>query len=289
MEFLDALQFNFLRNALIAGVLVSIACGIIGTFVVINRIVFISGGIAHTAYGGIGLGYFFGFNPVWGAILFSVLSALGMGTIQRSTRQRADTMIGVMWAIGMALGILLIDLTPGYKSNLMSYLFGSILTVSTYDLGIILVLDLAIIVLVALFFKELIALSFDETFATVSNVPVQTLALLLLVLIAFTVVMLMQVVGLIMVIALLTMPAAISTIVTRDMRVLMVLSSFLGCVFTMVGIWLSYTFDLTSGATIIMVAGVTYIGSLLIKTQLRRFRSASAVKSETQRQIAPAE
>jgi len=289
MEFLDALQFSFLRNALLAGVLVSIACGIIGTFVVINRIVFVSGGIAHAAYGGIGLGYFLGFNPVWGAVLFSVMAALGMGTIQRSTHQRADTLIGVMWALGMALGILLVDLTPGYKSNLMSYLFGSILTVSTYDLWVILALDLAIIVLVTLFFKELVALSFDETFATVANVPVQTLALLLLVLIAFTVVMLMQVVGLIMVIALLTIPAAISTIAARDMRVLMVLASFLGGVFTMAGIWLSYTFDLTSGATIIMVAGVTYIGSLLIKAWLRRFRATSAVQSETQRQTAPAE
>ncbi len=126
---IEALQFDFMRNALIAGVLVSIACGIIGTFVAINRIVFVSGGIAHAAYGGIGLGYFFRFNPVLGAIIFSLASALAMGIVQRKTQQRADTIIGVMWAIGMAIGIILVDLTEGYKADLMSYLFGSILAV----------------------------------------------------------------------------------------------------------------------------------------------------------------
>ncbi len=126
----EALQFDFMQNALIAGILVSIACGIIGTFVVINRIVFVSGGIAHAAYGGIGLGYYLNFSPVLGAVLFSILASLGMGLAQRKTHQRSDTIIGVMWAIGMAIGIILIDLSPGYKADLMSYLFGSILTVS---------------------------------------------------------------------------------------------------------------------------------------------------------------
>jgi len=158
---IEALQFDFMRNALMAGVLVSIACGIIGTFVVINRIVFLSGGIAHAAYGGIGLGYFFKFNPVWGAIVFSLASALGMGTVYRKTRQRADTIIGVMWAIGMALGIILVDLTQGYKADLMSYLFGSILAVPSSDLLIMVALDLLIVTLVTLFYKELLAISFD--------------------------------------------------------------------------------------------------------------------------------
>ena len=149
---IEALQFDFMRNALIAGVLVSIACGIIGTFVAINRIVFVSGGIAHAAYGGIGLGYFFRFNPVLGAIIFSLASALAMGIVQRKTQQRADTIIGVMWAIGMAIGIILVDLTEGYKADLMSYLFGSILAVPRSDLLIMLVLDILIIALVALFY-----------------------------------------------------------------------------------------------------------------------------------------
>jgi zinc transport system permease protein len=272
---IEALQFGFMRNALLAGVLVSIACGIVGTLVVINRIVFVSGGIAHAAYGGIGLGYFFKFNPVLGAIVFSVAAAVGMGAVQRKTRQRADTIIGVMWAIGMALGIILVDLTEGYKADLMSYLFGSILAVPSGDLLIMLALDLIIITLVALFYKELLAISFDETFATVENVPVDAIHLLLLCLIALTVVMMMRVVGLIMVIALLTMPAAISGQFVRDMKWMMVLASILGVLFTTTGLWLSYFLNLTSGATIILVSGFAYLLSLVVKPLMSRVWSES--------------
>ncbi len=272
---IEALQFDFMRNALIAGVLVSIACGIIGTFVVINRIVFVSGGIAHAAYGGIGLGYFFKFNPVLGAIIFSLASALAMGIVQRKTQQRADTIIGVMWAIGMAIGIILVDLTEGYKADLMSYLFGSILAVPRSDLLIMLVLDITIIALVGLLYKELLAISFDETFVTVMNVPVDAIYLTLMCLIALTVVMMMRVVGLIMVIALLTMPAAISGQFVKEMKKMMLLASILGMVFTTAGLWLSYSLNLTSGATIILVAGATYVLSLAVKSLVRRTHKLS--------------
>jgi zinc transport system permease protein len=273
---IEALHFGFMRNALMAGFLVSIACGIIGTLVVINRIVFISGGIAHAAYGGIGLGYFFRFSPVLGAIAFSLAAALGMGAVQRRTRQRADTIIGVMWAIGMALGIILLDLTAGYKSDLMSYLFGSILAVPSGDLLIMVALDLVILVIVVLFYKELLAISFDETFATVRNVPVDAIHMLLLCLIALTVVMMMRVVGLIMVIALLTMPAAISGQFVHDIRKMMVLASALGVLFTVIGLWLSYVLNLTSGATIILVSGVAFLLSLAARPLQRRWRPRRA-------------
>ena len=251
-----------MRHALLAGVLVSIACGVIGAFVVVNRIVFISGGIAHAAYGGIGLGYYFRFDPVLGAILFSVAAALGMGAVHRKTRQRADTIIGVMWAIGMAIGIILVDRSGGYKTDLMSYLFGSILAVPRSDLVIMATLDVLIVALVALFYKELLALSFDETFAVVENVPVDAVYMMLLCMIALTVVMMMRVVGLIMVIAMLTVPAAISGQFVKDMKQMMVLSCVLGVLFTVAGLWLSYAWDLTSGATIILVSGVAYVLSL---------------------------
>jgi zinc transport system permease protein len=267
---LEALQFDFMRNALAAGVLVSIACGIIGTFVVINRIVFISGGIAHAAYGGIGLSYFFKLNPVLGAVIFSVIAALGMGIVQRHTQQRADTIIGAMWAIGMAIGIIFVDLAAGYKADLMSYLFGSILTVASEDLLIMAVLNLIIVVLVSLFYKELLAISFDETFAVVMNVPVDALYLTLMCLIALTVAMMMRVVGLIMVIALLTMPAAISGQFVKNMKGMMLLASVLGVLFTTLGLWLSYSLNLTSGATIILVAGVAYLLSMVGKPLIRR-------------------
>ncbi|MCM1981929.1 metal ABC transporter permease [Lyngbya confervoides] len=267
---IEALQFDFMRNALLAGVLVSIACGIVGTFVVINRIVFVSGGIAHAAYGGIGLGYFFRFNPVLGAVIFSIGAALAMGVVQLQTRQRTDTIIGVIWAIGMAIGIVLVDLTSGYKADLMSYLFGSILAVPTQDLWIMLILDGIIVTLVSLFYKELLAISFDEMFATVMNVPVKTIYITLLCLIALTVVMMMRVVGLIMVIALLTMPAAISGQFVKNMKWMMVVASLLGVIFTTGGLWLSFTLNLTSGATIILVSGSVYLITLLLSPVLSR-------------------
>lgn len=262
---IEALQFGFMRNALVAGMLVSVACGIVGTLVVINRIVFLSGGIAHAAYGGIGLGYFFGFDPTLGAIVFSLASALGMGAVHRKTRQRADTIIGVMWAIGMALGIIFVDLAEGYKADLMSYLFGSILAVPSSDLLIILALDIIIVLLVAFFYKELLAISFDEEFAAVSNVPVDAIYLILVSMIALTVVMMMRVVGLIMVIALLTMPAAISGQFVKDMKKMMVLASVLGVLFTTTGLWLSYCLNLTSGATIILVSGAAYLVTMVLR------------------------
>jgi zinc transport system permease protein len=271
---IEALQFTFMRNALMAGLLVSVAFGIIGTLVVINRIVFVSGGVAHAAYGGIGLGYFMRLNPVFGAMLFSLFAALGMGWVQRRTRERADTIIGVMWAVGMATGIILLDLTPGYRADLMSYLFGSILAVPTRDLLIMVILDGVILITVAVFYKELLAISFDETFATVQNVPVDAIYMVLMALIAFTVVMMMRVVGLIMVIALLTVPAAISGQFFKDMKKMMVGATLLGIVFTTTGLMLSYTWNLTSGATIILVSAVAYALALAIKAlRSRRQRS----------------
>ena len=259
---IEALQFEFMRNALLAGVLVSVACGIIGTYVVLNRMVFISAGIAHAAYGGVGLGYLLGMSPAAGALGFSLLAALGMGAVQRKTGERADTLIGVMWAVGMAIGIILLDLTPGYKSDLMSYLFGSILTVPTVALGYMLLLDLLILLLAVLFHKELVAVSFDESFARVQNLPVERIYLTLVVLIALTVVMMMRVVGLILVIALITMPAAISGMFTRDLRKMMIVAGLLGVLFTTTGLWISYAFDVTSGAAIILTAATGYLAAL---------------------------
>lgn len=275
---LQALQLGFMRNALVAGLLVSVACGVIGTFVVVKRIVFVSGGIAHAAYGGIGLGYFLGVDPVVGALVFSLLAALGMGAVQRRTGERADTLIGVMWAIGMALGIVMVDLTAGYKADLMSYLFGSILAVPTTDLLLMLILDLVIVAAVFLFYKELVAVSFDEVFATVENVPVDAVYLVLMGLVALTVVMLMRVVGLILVIAMLTIPAAISGRFVRDLKWMMVLASGLGMLFMTAGLWLSYFLNLTSGATIILFSGAAYVVSLGIQGLITR-RSTNTVGS----------
>ena len=270
-------SYGFMRNALMAGILVSIACGVIGTLVVLNRIVFLSGGIAHAAYGGVGLAFYLGIDPVIGAVVFSLISALGMGLVQQKTRQRADTLIGAMWAVGMALGIIFINLSPGYKADLMSYLFGSILAVSQLDIWLMLTVVGLVIVLVVMFYKGWLAISFDETFARVRNLPVDALYLLMIAIIGLTVVIAMRVVGLIMIIALLTIPPAIANLFLKSMWKIMVLASALSVIFTVAGLVISYTLNLTSGATIILVAGAAYLMAYMVRTLCRPCRGQVTV------------
>jgi len=268
----DALQFEFMRNALLAGLLVSIICGILGTLVVVNRIVFISGGIAHAAYGGIGLAFYLRLPPPVGAALFAFVVSMVMGIASVKSKHRADTIIGVMWAVGMALGIILIELTPGYNVDLMSYLFGSILSVPQIDLWYMLTLDIVVLLIVFLFYKEFIAMSYDEEFSFVVGIPVRALYFVLLAMISLSVIMIIRVVGLILVIALLTIPPYISEKYTTSLGKTMALSSLLGIIFTMVGLWFSYHYNLTSGATIIMVAGLAFFISLGVDALSHRFR-----------------
>ena len=270
----DALQFEFMRNALLAGMLISITCGIIGTLVVVNRIVFISGGIAHAAYGGIGLAFYTGLPPAFGAALFSVVVSMIMGIVSIKSKQRADTIIGVMWAVGMALGIILIDLTPGYNVDLMSYLFGSILSVTGSDIWFMLLLDIVILLVILAFYKEFIAMSYDEEFSFVVGIPVRTLYFALLGMISLSVVVIIRVVGLILVIALLTIPPSIAEKYTTSLGKMMLHSSLLGMLFTLTGLWLSYNYNLTSGASIIMVAGTGFFISLCIDTMKRLIKPA---------------
>jgi ABC-type Mn2+/Zn2+ transport systems, permease components len=257
------LQYEFMRNALMASLLVSMACGIIGTYVVIKKIVFISGGISHATFGGIGLGYLLGVNPILTAIPFSILSAIGIGVIRKNMRVSEDTAIGVLWSVGMALGIIFIGLSPGYAPDLFSYLFGSILTVPRSDLWMMLALDLTIMLIVVLFYKEFLTISFDEEFSTVVGVPTERLYLLLLCLVALSVVVLIRVVGIILIIALLTIPAAISKQFTHNMKTMMVTSTIIAMILTVAGLFLSYALNLASGATIVIVLGIAFFISSL--------------------------
>ncbi len=255
---LQLLGYEFFQNALIAGVLASAACGIIGTYVVIRRMVAISGGISHAAFGGIGLGYYLGIDPLLGALMFTVGAALTMGELEQRAEQHMDTLIGAIWATGMALGIVFIYLTPGFAPDLFGYLFGNILLVPAGDLLLMLLLVIVIGLTVGLLFNEFLAVTFDEEFATVINLPVERLVLILLVLIALTVVMLIQVVGIILVIALLTLPAAISREFTSQVGTMMLYAVLLGMTFTTTGIFLSAFLNLPSGATIILVSAAAY-------------------------------
>jgi zinc transport system permease protein len=262
---LEALQYQFMQNALLAGLLAAIACGIVGVYVVVKKVVFISGGIAHASFGGIGLGYLAGINPVLGAMIFAVASSLGIGLVTRRTRLPEDTAIGILWAMGMALGIIFIGLAPGYAPDLFSYLFGNILTVPFFDLMLMLILDVVIIAFVVLLYKEFLYLSFDEEFSTVSGVPTEGLYLLLLCLVALTVVVLIRVVGIILVIALLTIPAALARQFTHSLKKMMLLAILAGVIFTFSGLWISYVLNLASGATIILVSGTVLFISFGVK------------------------
>ena len=256
---LEALQFEFMRNALLAGLLASIICGVMGTLVVVNRIVFLSGGIAHAAFGGIGLAFFFGVHYMVGTIGFAILAALVMASITLKAKHRADTIIGVIWAVGMASGIIMLDLTPGYNVDLMSYLFGSILSVPSSDLWMMLGAGVAILGIVAYFYNDYLALSYDEEFARIRGVRVKPLYYLMIVMLAVGIVMIIQVVGLILVIALLTIPPYIAEKYSKSLIQMMVLSSLLSAIFSVSGLWLSYVLNLTSGASIILVAGLGFL------------------------------
>jgi zinc transport system permease protein len=261
----EALQFDFMRHALLAGLLASIACGVIGTLVVVNRLVFLSGGIAHAAYGGIGLAVFFGLPFTLGTLGFSLVAALLMAAVTLKARHRSDTIIGVLWAVGMALGVILLDLAPGYNVDFMSYLFGSILTVPKGDLWEMLALDGLILGLVVFFYNNLLALSYDQDFAQIRGVTVWFLYLVLLAMIALSVVMVMKIVGLILVIALLSIAPYIAERYTRSLKGMMVFSCLLNALFILAGLWTSYTFNLTSGATIIMAAGTCFFLAELLQ------------------------
>ncbi len=251
---LEILQYDFIQNAIISGILISIAAGIIGSLVVVNKITFLTGGIAHSSYGGIGLAIYLGIPVLFGATIFAVLTAILIAIITLKNRTRIDAIIGMMWASGMAIGIIFVDLTPGYNVDLMSYLFGSIIAVSAEDIQYMTVLDIFIIAIVVYFYKEILAVSYDSEFATLRGINVKFFYTLILILAALCVVAAIKAVGLILVIALLTIPTYLAETFASKLSSMMILSSILATIFTILGLVVSYSYDISSGASIIMVA-----------------------------------
>ena len=276
---IEALQFEFMQNALIAGLLASVICGILGTLVVVNRLVFLSGGIAHAAYGGIGMAFFFGWPFLIGTLSFTLVMALFMAAITLKAKHRSDTIIGVIWALGMASGIILIDLTPGYNVDLMSYLFGSILSVPDSDMWLMIGIGAIIIFVVTYFYNDYMALSYDEEFAQIRGVHVKSLYFLLIGMLAVSIVLIIQVVGLILVIALLTIPPYIAENYSKSLFMMMIFSSVLGILFSLTGLWLSYVYNLTSGAAIILVAGAGFLFSFVIERVVSKISRQTVINS----------
>ena len=266
------LSHPFLRLALLAGLLASIPCGVVGSFVVIRRISYIAGAIAHSVLAGLGLVHYLevvhGFSacsPMLGAVISALLAALVIGWVSLHLRQREDTVIGAVWAIGMATGIVFISLTPGYTTDLMSYLFGNILMVTPADLWLIAALDVIVLATVALFHKQMLAVCFDSEFATLRGVHIKRFYFLLLTLTALTVVLLVSVVGIILVIALLTLPAATANLFARRLGQMMALATLLCAISTTGGLVLSYGPDLPAGAVTILLTGAIYFTAVVLR------------------------
>jgi zinc transport system permease protein len=266
---LEIFHYEFIQNAILAGLLVSFASGIIGSLIVVNRMVFLAGGIAHTSYGGIGLAVYFGLPIFLGASVFAVVAALLMAVITLNQRDKIDTFIGLIWAVGMAIGIIFVDLTPGYNVDLMSYLFGSILAVSSDDLTYMSVLLGCIILIVTIFYREVLAVSYDSQYASLRGINVKFFYTLILVLSALTVVIAIKVVGLILVIALLTIPIYIAEKLSNTLGVMMIVSGVLSSIFTLVGLWFSYQFDITSGASIILISAISLCLFLIVSKMFK--------------------
>jgi zinc transport system permease protein len=277
----DLQQFRFLQYAVMTGVMASIACGIIGSYVTVRRTTYIAGAIAHCTLGGMGiagylskeLGLVF-FTPLIGAVCAALLAALIIAWMINKSTVRLDTLLSAVWAIGMAVGILFISKTSGYNEDLMSYLFGDILMVSRSDLILISVLDIFLLVCVYLFYGRLVAISFDEEFARISGIRVGAYNTLFLCLVALTVVLLVQVVGIILVVALLALPAATAGQLTTRLPAMMTAATLLCLVSTTGGLVISYGPNLPAGATIIIIAGLLYLGSVVF-ARIRRSHTFS--------------
>ena len=255
---LELLNYNFFINAIITAILTSLSCGIIGTYIVSRRIVFISGGITHASFGGIGIAYYIGMNPIMGAGIFGILTAWTIEYISARTNIRKDSAIAMLWSFGMAIGIIFIYITPGYAPDLMSYLFGSILTVTASNIIVMLILTLVIILFFILFYPIILYLSFDEDFARTNKAPVILLKYILITLVALTVVVNIRVVGIILVLSLVTIPQASAGLFSKNFKHIIFLSVLFAFLGSISGLIVSYYLNIPSGATIIFCLVIIY-------------------------------
>ncbi len=269
---INALGYTFMQHAVIISLLASVACGIIGTLVTVNRMSALAGSIAHASFGGLGLAYLMGFSPLAGATGFAAVSAIGMTIITSGKKVKTDTVMAAMWATGMAAGLIFIKLSGTYSANLMSWLFGSLLAVSTSDITFAAILDIVIILVIAGLYKEFLAVSFDREFSLLQGVPTNLIRGVFLILTALTAVLLMKITGLIMVIAMLAIPSAIAEMYTGSLWKMMILASIMAAVFNLGGLALAWILNLPPGAVIILIAALAYGAALTIE----RIRSGTA-------------
>ncbi len=273
MNFIEAIfSHSLILYALLGSFLAAIVSGIVGSYVVVKRIAFLAGSISHSVLGGIGIALWMQkrhgiewMTPLIGALVAAIISAILIGVIRVKFREREDSIIGALWTVGMATGVLFISATPGFNVELTNFLIGNLLWVTPEDLWILACLNVVALVLIIPLHKKLLALCFDEEQATLQGVPVQPLYLLLLILIAISVVLLTQVVGVLLVLTMLTIPAAIGNLFTRRLSFMMGLAMLLSCFFSFSGMWIAYDLDLPPGATIALITGLAYGILLMLK------------------------
>ena len=260
MDFISAIaEYTFLQHAAIAAMLSGVVCGIVGTYIVARRRVFLSGGITHASFGGIGIAYYLGLNPVWGALVFAVLASIGIEWGSVKGRMREDSVIGMVWSFGMSIGIIFVYMTPGYAPNLMSFLFGSILTVSTIDIIVLGILVVALAVVVAFLLRPVMYVAFDADFARSRGVPVASVSYIMAIFVGLAIVFCIRSVGIVLLISLLTVPAVIVNTVTQRFGRIMLWASVVAVVGNMAGLYISYVMNVPAGAATIFIFALALI------------------------------
>lgn len=274
---MNILEYSFFQNALLGSLLASVLCGFIGTYIVTRRLVFISGGITHASFGGIGLGVFLGINPILSAMVFSVLSAFGVQWMSSRGDVREDSAIAVFWTFGMSLGIICCFLSPGFMPDLPSFLFGSILTISQADLWLLTALLVVVAIVFALLYRTILSVAFDVDFARSQRLPVAFIEYLMMALIALTIVSTLRMVGIVLSISLLTIPQMSANVLTHNFKHMIAWSIALGWVDCLMGLGLSYALNVPSGASIIFVSILVYlvlkVGNVAFKKRQRQLET----------------
>ncbi len=267
-DFFNLFQYQFFQNAVLAIVLTSIIAAMIGTYIVARKIVFISGGITHASFGGIGLAYFLGFNPFLGASLFAIFTGTAIEWMSHRGKVREDSAIAILWSLGMALGIIFVFLTPGYAPNLMSFLFGSILSVGTFDLIILTILFVITTVIFLFFYRSIVQTAFDAEFAGIMGTKVLFFRYLMSVLIALSIVVSIRVMGIILVLSIFTIPQSIAMLFANSFKKIIPWAIMWAIAGSLIGLFVAYEMDIPSGAAIVFILTILYLvvkGMMMIK------------------------
>lgn len=270
MEFIELFQYSFFRNALLGSLLTCIACGIIGTYIVARRLVFISGGITHASLGGLGIGFYFGINPIFSAMIFSIFSAFGIEWLNKKQGVRQDSSIAAFWSLGMAVGVIFTFLKSGYAPNLSDYLFGNILTVTHLDIISLIILSVLLIAVFTVLYRNIVFVAFDADFAKTRNIPVKFIEYLMMFFIAVSIVLSIRLAGIVLLMSLLTIPQMTANLFTNNFFKIIIGSvvfGFLGC---LLGLFCSYFLNVPSGAFIIFMLIIIFFVCKLILSLVNR-------------------